>query len=424
MSRLTNQMTVTVAGLRGPVGTVGTDLAALEANVIEKAGVADAAALAAVQLRDQAAESESGAQAAYENTLIASAGLVLPNYDPRFSPFLDGAIDSAGVVVDTAVDYRGAPYEPPLISWARPRNPGSANYEAWVDAGLIMLRSNTTKIVQARTTSPAHIRNVSISPDETAIFFEQYVALRGWQQMYIPVAGSAIALPRNSLRGVLGIGDSMTNGAMADKFTTAKIPSAPSGILGGWLTIAWLDPEYRAAGIDVRGLAWSGAPSGSIADNIVALPDTDYRLQYVICANIGRNGSATPLDDLKRIVDKATPYSPRITGWDIPYRRSSNKIGMAARDLIDENNALMKAFLGPENWGDTNAHITDPGPNGALAVAIARGDLPGVAEPDAQSLQDLADGVTPSLLVGDDVHYNDAGYLAVWDVNKPMLALV
>ena len=47
MSRLTTQMTFTIAGLRGPGGAVTADLAALEANVIGKSGEAAASAAAA-----------------------------------------------------------------------------------------------------------------------------------------------------------------------------------------------------------------------------------------------------------------------------------------------------------------------------------------------------------------------------------------
>lgn len=54
MSRLTNQMTVSVAGLRGPAGEVSADLTALEAAVTQKAEVAGAAAIASEQSREMA----------------------------------------------------------------------------------------------------------------------------------------------------------------------------------------------------------------------------------------------------------------------------------------------------------------------------------------------------------------------------------
>lgn len=68
--------------------------------------------------------------------------------------------------------------------------------------------------------------------------------------------------------------------------------------------------------------------------------------------------------------------------------------------------------------------MIDPGPNGALAIAIARGDVD-ITEPTAQDLQDFADGVPPQSLIfqgdGGDVHPNNAGHYANKDVIKPVL---
>lgn len=378
---------------------------------------------------EQAALAES-AREATEDALDAASGLLLPNYDPYFTSFLDASIDIDGRIMDAAVDYQNRPYETPLKSWATPRVQ-SANYEPRVVNGLLWVRPATGADRQL-TTTPAHIRNVMMSPNEQSVFFEQYMGMRlGWQRMHIRADGTQIAYPRTSTSDICGDGDSISagNGGTANAAGTglsgASVPNSFNAGSGYPLAL-WLDPQFRAAGIEVYNFGFSGSPSWAIADNYEALADDDPHLSMTNIVCIGRNNvdPVVNLADLKRIEAKMKPYNKRLIGFDIPYRRSSNKIGMAARTQVDAANAAMKAYLGPERWADTNAHMIDPGPNGALAIAIARGDVD-ITEPTAQDLQDFADGVPPQSLIfqgdGGDVHPNNAGHYANKDVIKPVL---
>lgn len=385
------------------VDVVQTEGAAQVAQVTEQRELAEAAA--------------GGAQEAYENTLITSAGIVLPNYDPYFTSFLDAAVDIDGRIMDTAADFRGAPYETPLKSWATPRLQ-SAAFEPRVVNGLLWVRPAAGADRQL-TTTPAQIRNVMMSPNDQSVFFEQYMGMRlGWQRMHIKTDGSQIAYRRTSGGGFFCIGNSITNGTGAEFGGTAGATITNSFNAGnGYPQALWLDPDVRAAGLEVYNFAFSGSPSTTIANNVVALADTDPRLSMIAIVELGRNDSdpTQPLIQLQRIKAKLKPYNVRMFGFDVPYRRGANRIGDPRRAVIDQMNAEMKAFLGADFWVDTNAHAIDPGPTGALAIARANGWIANgvpVGEPTAQDLQDFADGVEPYQLMyhgdGGDVHPADA----------------
>jgi hypothetical protein len=251
------------------------------------------------------------------------------------------------------------------------------------------------------------------------VFFEQYVGLRGrWRRMHIRIAGTWIAAPRLSTSDLFCVGDSITNGTGAEIGGTAGSAIPNSFNAGnGYPQALWLDPDIRAAGIEVYNFAFSGSPSATIANNVVALADNDPRLNCTLFWCAGRNDTdrTQPLMQLKRVKEKLKPYNARIFGMDVPYRRGANRIGDPRRADIDYMNASQQDFLGDDFWIGTNAHAIDPGPTGAMAVARAHGWIANgvpVGEPTAQDLQDFADGVQPYQMMyhgdGGDVHPADA----------------